>query len=381
MIDLSNYKERYFLDNKYTNKYFSIIERRRNSISKIQGHKHHIIPRSIDKDLIKEPSNIIYLSYKEHYICHRLLPKMCKEPIHKGKMSIALKRLLSSKNLQSVRISARLFEIIVSKDREAKVLLAKDPIFYKRMSESQSIAQSKPEPRAKRSKAMKEFYKNESEEDRLIRIQKVKKTTTTVEFKENMSQILKIVMNKPEVREKLKDINIGRVPSVEARCKMSNSQRARWENLTEEERRERIGKLKEATGTEKVRARISQTMIEKWKNDPEYVEKVLTSHKVAMSSHNVRASISLGLKKAYERPGAREKSSLRSRGGNNGRAIKVIAYDDYGWKSELFDCMKDGYKWATTTKVYLREVLQNKREYAGKHPETGNKLKWERYEN
>ena len=38
--------------------------------------KHRIIPRSIRPDLISEPSNIVRLTLKEHFICHQLLVRI-----------------------------------------------------------------------------------------------------------------------------------------------------------------------------------------------------------------------------------------------------------------------------------------------------------------
>lgn len=67
-----------FRKNKYTNLYFSIINKRKtNSIDKdIYTENHHIIPRCLNGSDDKE--NIVALTAREHYICHRLLPKMVK---------------------------------------------------------------------------------------------------------------------------------------------------------------------------------------------------------------------------------------------------------------------------------------------------------------
>jgi hypothetical protein len=63
-----------YLQNKYTRIYFSIIDNARNR--KLEGYKelHHIIPLSLGgKD---EKDNLVYLTAREHFICHRLLVKM-----------------------------------------------------------------------------------------------------------------------------------------------------------------------------------------------------------------------------------------------------------------------------------------------------------------
>lgn len=59
----------------YQKIYDAIIEK-----AKIRGdikgyyEKHHIIPKSLSGSNIK--SNLVNLTYKEHYLCHRLLTKI-----------------------------------------------------------------------------------------------------------------------------------------------------------------------------------------------------------------------------------------------------------------------------------------------------------------
>ena len=66
----------------YQKIYDSLIEKRRNHPAKLEFNyteNHHIIPRSIDKSLEKEKSNIVSLSAKEHFIAHALLVKIYKQ--------------------------------------------------------------------------------------------------------------------------------------------------------------------------------------------------------------------------------------------------------------------------------------------------------------
>ena len=81
-----------FLDNKYTKIYYKIIN---NSISrnhiKIKHDNfqlHHIIPRCAEGTNYKD--NLVYLSYKEHKLCHHLLIYMCEGEI-KNKLRYAYK--------------------------------------------------------------------------------------------------------------------------------------------------------------------------------------------------------------------------------------------------------------------------------------------------
>jgi len=66
----------YFLNNKYTRTYFSILENRRKlGMPNCYSESHHIIPKSIGgKD---KRTNKTYVSAREHFILHWLLTKMC----------------------------------------------------------------------------------------------------------------------------------------------------------------------------------------------------------------------------------------------------------------------------------------------------------------
>jgi hypothetical protein len=95
-----------YIPNKYSNTYFSIVNR---SFSENRSRKdnqiyeqHHIIPKSCGGS--DEPNNLVLLTPKEHYICHRLLPKMVKSKIHYEKMVYALWSLVNG-NGRSKRYS------------------------------------------------------------------------------------------------------------------------------------------------------------------------------------------------------------------------------------------------------------------------------------
>jgi hypothetical protein len=65
-----------FLENKYTLWYYNIINKAR-SITRAPGcyvERHHIVPKSLGG--LNNKSNLVYLSAKEHFICHLLLVKM-----------------------------------------------------------------------------------------------------------------------------------------------------------------------------------------------------------------------------------------------------------------------------------------------------------------
>lgn len=63
-----------FIENKYKKWYFLLINR---AFDRKDGdEQHHIIPRSLGGNSAK--SNLVWLSYREHYIAHLLLTKFTK---------------------------------------------------------------------------------------------------------------------------------------------------------------------------------------------------------------------------------------------------------------------------------------------------------------
>lgn len=73
------------LEKEFLNDYISLIksaaEQNRSLLDKqdvnyIYYEKHHILPRSLYKDFIKEPANIVLLTAREHYLAHKYLAAM-----------------------------------------------------------------------------------------------------------------------------------------------------------------------------------------------------------------------------------------------------------------------------------------------------------------
>jgi len=83
-----------YLQNKYTKCYYSIIERAKSRVLPKETYieKHHIIPRSLGGS--NDPSNLISLTAREHFICHLLLPKMLTG-IEKRNMTFAIWSMLN----------------------------------------------------------------------------------------------------------------------------------------------------------------------------------------------------------------------------------------------------------------------------------------------
>jgi hypothetical protein len=91
-------------NNKYSKWYFSIIENAKNKNYTIY-EKHHILPKSLGGSNDKD--NLVNLSLREHYICHKLLTKMTKGGM-KHKMLYALHKMCFSGKYGN---GSRLYEI------------------------------------------------------------------------------------------------------------------------------------------------------------------------------------------------------------------------------------------------------------------------------
>lgn len=98
----------YCLDNKYTKWYFNLIENaeKRNWNKKTSNcyvEKHHTVPKSIiDND------TVVYLTAKEHLICHLLLTKMLLGK-NKWKMQRALWNMSHTRD---IKLNSSLYESI-----------------------------------------------------------------------------------------------------------------------------------------------------------------------------------------------------------------------------------------------------------------------------
>ena len=100
-----------FIDNKYTAWYNRIVNNAKSRLV-LDGYTetHHIIPRSLGGDDKKE--NLVKLSAKEHFVCHRLLPKMTSGT-DKRKMVFAQNMMLVKTNKQRrIIVNSNTYRII-----------------------------------------------------------------------------------------------------------------------------------------------------------------------------------------------------------------------------------------------------------------------------
>lgn len=96
----------WFVHNKYARWYFAIIDRRRTE--KVNGYseRHHVLPRSLGGG-----QDVVRLTAREHFICHRLLVKMTIGA-NKRKMIFAAYALAHYRapNRSTIEVSSRVYQ-------------------------------------------------------------------------------------------------------------------------------------------------------------------------------------------------------------------------------------------------------------------------------
>ena len=99
-----------FNNTKYTRTYYRLINRAHTRQLDDYKERHHIIPQSMGGNNKKE--NLVYLTAREHFICHWLLIKMTSGS-DKAKMLYALNMMRVKNDLQerySTKITSRVYE-------------------------------------------------------------------------------------------------------------------------------------------------------------------------------------------------------------------------------------------------------------------------------
>ena len=101
------------MQNKYYKYYFYIINRAKSRalLPNTKIEKHHIIPRSMGGT--NDDHNIVKLSAREHFVCHRLLPKFTKDKA-RTKMLYAIWKMCHSTKArkESFKLTARTYSTI-----------------------------------------------------------------------------------------------------------------------------------------------------------------------------------------------------------------------------------------------------------------------------
>jgi hypothetical protein len=177
------------------------VERARNRVLDSYTERHHIIPRCIGGTDAKE--NLVDLTAREHFICHRLLVNMYPD---NNKLKFALWAMCNMKSKRQNRYvpSSRIYEFI-----KLEVI--------KIISENKKGVKLTEEHKRKTSETLKGRKRPQEVVDKIVKIRKEnggwyhsEKTKNKISSNNGMKR--------QEVRDKLK----GREISVETRKKLSD---------------------------------------------------------------------------------------------------------------------------------------------------------------
>jgi hypothetical protein len=227
MAILENYIDKYpmfesiintiFIDNKYTKWYYNIIAaaKSRMQVNDMYYEKHHIIPKSLGGDNKKD--NLVYLTAKEHYIVHLLLPSMIADKKQIRKMWYAVICMTQMKNLHTeqryIRSGmSRFYEksrLELSKNGRAEE-------HSRKISQSLTGRKCSEETKLKISKSLTGNIRSDETRDKISKKSKGRKHSEETKKKLSIAGIGK--HNKvcsEETKEKLRLINLGKKQSSE----------------------------------------------------------------------------------------------------------------------------------------------------------------------
>jgi hypothetical protein len=207
-----------FIENKYYQWYFSIIENAKSrEVPLTYTEKHHIIPRSLGGNDTEE--NLVILTAREHFICHILLTKFTKDQAY-YKMVYASLGMRRTRDYQHRYINARLYETI----KQESARMQSERFKGKKLSDEHRAKISagltgrinSPETIKKRAESLRGKKLSDEQKQRLSEAQKNRVPYIyTDEEKEVISKkISNALKGKPkseEHKKKLSEINKGKI--------------------------------------------------------------------------------------------------------------------------------------------------------------------------
>lgn len=159
----------------------------------IYYESHHILPKCLGGSDTKD--NKVFLTFREHFICHWLLCKIYKNDKEKYyKLSTAFRRMCSKNEFQERNINSKHYEIVKKYERDAKKGIAVGGAKIKKRSQEwkDNISKSlngRPNSWMK-NKTYDEIYKKEDLEKIIISRKKSKnKDTITI----NNGKVMKFI--------------------------------------------------------------------------------------------------------------------------------------------------------------------------------------------
>ena len=112
-----------FIQNKYTNWYYNIVNRAKTRTMNTYTESHHIIPKSLGGT--NQVENLVNLTAKEHYVCHRLLTKITTGEAKTKMLCAAMIMMHGIDSNRSYRISSTAYEQVKAQRATALSLLKK----------------------------------------------------------------------------------------------------------------------------------------------------------------------------------------------------------------------------------------------------------------
>jgi len=172
----------------YQKLYDKIVENSKKKNRTKKGNEyfesHHIFPKCLGG--IDNKENRVFLTFREHFICHWLLCKIYKNDKEKYyKLSTAFRRMCSKNEFQERNISSKHYEIVKKHERDAKKGVAIGGAKIKKRSEEwkNNISKSligRPNTWMK-NKTYEEIYKKEDlEKIKLSRKKSKNKNSITI---------------------------------------------------------------------------------------------------------------------------------------------------------------------------------------------------------
>lgn len=228
-----------FNDSKYTKVYYSIIHRALSRSLDGYVERHHIIPKSLGGT--DDTDNIVKLTPKEHFICHRLLTKMVIDFQHKIKMHNAVWMMQStSSNQKRYQISSNTYQVLKENIANA----------YRNNPNHRSI-----ESRQKQSNTLK--GRTWEERFGIERADALKKKCSDSKRGKSRSQETKQKLRKANLGKKLNHPSPlkGRTTSDAVKQKISNSLKGRSGRMVSEETKQKISE----SNTGKIRSEESKS--------------------------------------------------------------------------------------------------------------------------
>lgn len=214
----------------YKNFYELLIERAKNRILNCYKEKHHIIPKCLNGT--NEESNLVYLTAKEHFICHRLL---CLIYPNSSKLKYALWMMMNVKRKDQDRykISVRIYKFLKEdcatnssqnlKGKKRPQLVIDKLKGHKCSEETKEKIKKNHWTKGSRSKEIREL---------ISKVQKGKKESE--EFKKKISNLQKGKKHSQETKEKISKANKGKIMSDESKLKISKANKGKGHPCSDE---------------------------------------------------------------------------------------------------------------------------------------------------